>query len=80
MGEGGGRICNFGHFGLRTGNTQSAVLYVYHPGPMRSLRVVQGALGEIVYVDLPEVGAAVTKGKEFAVVESVKVCGRSWYS
>ncbi len=30
------------------------------------------ALGDLVYVELPEVGKAVKKGEEFAVVESVK--------
>lgn len=32
----------------------------------------QDALGDVVYVELPEVGAAVTAGEEVAVVESVK--------
>lgn len=32
----------------------------------------QNALGDIVYVELPETGRAVTQGKETAVVESVK--------
>jgi glycine cleavage system H protein len=32
----------------------------------------QGQLGDIVFVELPEVGAAVEKGKDAAVVESVK--------
>ncbi len=32
----------------------------------------QGQLGDIVYVELPAVGKAVTKGGEAAVVESVK--------
>ncbi len=32
----------------------------------------QEQLGEIVYVELPEAEAAVTRGKEAAVVESVK--------
>ena len=32
----------------------------------------QHALGDIVFVELPEVGRDVTKGKEAAVVESVK--------
>ena len=31
-----------------------------------------GQLGDVVFVELPEVGRAVTKGDEFAVVESVK--------
>jgi glycine cleavage system H protein len=32
----------------------------------------QAALGDIVFVDLPESGRALTQGKEAAVVESVK--------
>ena len=32
----------------------------------------QEQLGDVVYVDLPEVGKAVSKGSEAAVVESVK--------
>lgn len=32
----------------------------------------QDALGDLVYVDLPEIGRAVVKGDEFAVIESVK--------
>lgn len=32
----------------------------------------QGQLGDVVYVDLPEVGKTVEQGKEAAVVESVK--------
>ncbi len=32
----------------------------------------QAALGDVVYVELPEVGKAVTKGGDAAVVESVK--------
>lgn len=32
----------------------------------------QGALGDIVYVELPETGKQVAQGKEAAVVESVK--------
>jgi glycine cleavage system H protein len=32
----------------------------------------QSQLGDIVFVELPAVGARVQKGKEFAVVESVK--------
>ena len=32
----------------------------------------QHALGDIVFVDLPKVGAVVTKGKAFGSVESVK--------
>ena len=32
----------------------------------------QDALGDLVYVELPEVGRTVSKGEDFAVVESVK--------
>jgi glycine cleavage system H protein len=32
----------------------------------------QDALGDLVYVELPEMGATFTKGDDFAVVESVK--------
>ena len=32
----------------------------------------QGQLGDIVFVELPEIGAEVSKGKDAAVVESVK--------
>ena len=32
----------------------------------------QGQLGDVVYVELPTIGKAVTKGGEAAVVESVK--------
>ena len=32
----------------------------------------QGQLGDIVFVELPEVGGEVSKGKDAAVVESVK--------
>ncbi len=35
----------------------------------------QEQLGEIVYVELPAVGGAVTQGAEAAVVESVKAAG-----
>lgn len=32
----------------------------------------QQALGDVVFVELPEVGTALTKGQEFGVIESVK--------
>jgi glycine cleavage system H protein len=32
----------------------------------------QGELGDIVYVEMPEIGAAVTQGKPFGLVEAVK--------
>ena len=34
--------------------------------------LLQDHLGDVVYVELPEVGATVTKGKNFGAVESVK--------
>lgn len=33
----------------------------------------QSELGDVVYVELPAVGATLTAGKTFGVVESVKV-------
>ncbi len=33
----------------------------------------QSELGDVVYVELPEVGSTVEAGKQFGVVESVKV-------
>ena len=35
-------------------------------------KYAQEALGDLVYVELPEVGREVKKGEDFAVVESVK--------
>lgn len=35
----------------------------------------QDALGDIVFVDLPKVGTSLEKGKDCAVVESVKAAG-----
>ncbi len=35
-------------------------------------KYAQEALGDLVYVELPEVGKKVKKGQDFAVVESVK--------
>ena len=32
----------------------------------------QEALGDVVFVELPEVGQSLSKGKEFGVIESVK--------
>jgi len=34
---------------------------------------LQAELGDIVYVELPEVGSEVKKGEQFGVIESVKV-------
>lgn len=38
--------------------------------------MLQKELGDVVYVELPEVGASVVQGENFGVVESVKVGGR----
>jgi glycine cleavage system H protein len=35
----------------------------------------QGHLGDLVYIQLPEVGKAMSKGEEAAVIESVKTAG-----
>jgi len=35
----------------------------------------QSELGDIVFVELPEIGAELTKGQEVAVIESVKAAG-----
>ena len=35
----------------------------------------QGHLGDLVYVQLPQVGVAIGKGEEAAVIESVKTAG-----
>jgi len=40
-----------------------------------STEYAQGQLGELVFVELPAVGGAGTKGGEAAVVESVKAAG-----
>lgn len=42
-------------------------------GPDTTNWLLQGELGDVVYVELPEVGSTVTKGETFGVVESVKV-------
>lgn len=39
-----------------------------------STHKTQSELGDVVYVELPEVGASVKKGETFGVIESVKVC------
>ncbi len=38
----------------------------------------QGELGDIVYVELPEIGTEVEKGAELAVVESVKAANEMY--
>ena len=47
--------------------------FVLQHGFWDLLRVVQAELGDIVYVELPEVGSEVKKGEQFGVIESVKV-------
>lgn len=39
---------------------------------------VQRALGELVYVELPEVGISVSQGKTFAALESVKAASDTY--
>lgn len=44
------------------------------------LAELQGELGDVVYVELPEVGSTVSAGETFGVVESVKVrAGPAWH-
>lgn len=40
---------------------------------MDEKREMQSELGDVVYVELPEVGSELSKGETFGVVESVKV-------
>ena len=40
----------------------------------------QEALGDVVFVELPEVGQSLSKGKEFGVIESVKAASDQWRS
>ncbi len=49
--------------------------YAFIEGDIATLGIsnyAQDQLGDIVFVELPEVGATFNKGDEFAVVESVK--------
>ncbi|MBM3564112.1 MAG: glycine cleavage system protein GcvH [Alphaproteobacteria bacterium] len=49
--------------------------YVALDGDVATLGIsdyAQSQLGDIVFIDLPEVGKKVVKGKEIAVIESVK--------
>jgi hypothetical protein len=39
---------------------------------VHALTLTQAELGDIVYVELPEVGKAIKQGETFGVVESVK--------
>ncbi len=41
---------------------------------------LQAELGDVVYVELPEVGSSVKKGTTFGVVESVKVRFTGFFS
>lgn len=48
---------------------------IYVDGDTASVGITkyaQEALGDLVYIELPEVGKTIDKGSEFAVVESVK--------
>lgn len=49
--------------------------YIAVDGEVATLGIsdyAQSQLGDIVFIELPEVGKKVTKGKEIAVIESVK--------
>ncbi|KAI5655881.1 hypothetical protein M9H77_33068 [Catharanthus roseus] len=49
--------------------------WVKHDGPVATIGITDHAqdhLGEVVFVDLPEAGGSVDKGKSFGNVESVK--------
>ncbi|GLU05440.1 hypothetical protein SLE2022_225410 [Rubroshorea leprosula] len=49
--------------------------WVKHEGPVATIGITDHAqdhLGEVVFVDLPETGVAVTQGGSFGAVESVK--------
>jgi glycine cleavage system H protein len=48
------------------------ILVEGHRGRIGITDHAQDALGDVVYVDLPEVGARVEKGEAFGAVESVK--------
>lgn len=52
------------HEWLRIENGDTAVIGI--------TEFAQDALGDLVFVELPDVGRAVRKGEDFAVVESVK--------
>ncbi|GAB2235260.1 hypothetical protein Droror1_Dr00025681 [Drosera rotundifolia] len=58
--------------GLRYANSHE---WVKHDGPVAIIGITDHAqdhLGEVVFVDLPEVGGLVSKGGSFGAVESVK--------
>ncbi|XP_076912075.1 glycine cleavage system H protein, mitochondrial-like [Bidens hawaiensis] len=49
--------------------------WVKHEGPVATIGITDHAqdhLGEVVFVDLPEIGSSVTKATGFGAVESVK--------
>lgn len=59
-------------------HAQVAPAHAKSPTPRRAdticvATILQGELGDVVYVELPDVGKAVKKGETFGVVESVKV-------
>ena len=52
--------------------TSGSVQLSICPLSSSSATPMQAELGDIVYVELPEVGSEVTKSEQFGVVESVK--------
>ena len=58
------------HEWVRDGGSEPGEVYVVGISDY-----AQEQLGEIVYVELPEAGGALTRGDEAAVVESVKAAG-----
>ena len=50
----------------------------YLSSEQSSATPMQAELGDIVYVELPEVGSEVTKSEQFGVVESVKASMACW--
>ena len=70
---------------MRAGEGQASIARaIQHPWALLNHTTLQNhaqaELGDVVYVELPEVGSTVTKGETYGVVESVKVrvcCARS---
>ena len=46
--------------------------FIHYPTKLNDVICFQDHLGDVVYVELPEVGSNVTQGKNFGAVESVK--------
>lgn len=69
LGRSEGRLVALGRLAVQGPRWSSGVLRAL---PTPTLRP-QSELGDVVYVELPEVGATVTKGETYGVVESVKV-------